>query len=352
MNVGGLFSYVAFDVNNYRRWLNGDFGGTGNTSINNNGFIVYFSDRRGNHDPLLAGEAETGEYGFEDSLNPANQVWARDIQLNGGEDFNGNGTLQRYGEQPWDGDAAAPNYIAAGAVAPFRFNAGAPDDSSPWAQVPLEPLRPRPARPRRALPPGVEDHQRRHGTGAANNIPAAGFTVASENPVYIQGNFNATTTDVGAEPNVATAVIADAITLLSNSFSDGSTLREPNNMTARNATQTSYRFAMITGKAVPFQQPGWGVAEWGSDGGVHNFMRMLEDWGGGVSLDYRGSMVSLFFSRQAVAPYRADANVYAPPDRGYNFDTDFLTPALLPPGTPAFRDINTLKFRQILRPNQ
>ena len=123
-------------------------------------------------------------------------------------------------------------------------------------------------------------------------------------------------------------------------------------MTARNATQTSYRFAMITGKAVPFQQPGWGVTEWGSDGGVHNFMRMLEDWGGGVSLDYRGSMVSLFFSRQAVAPYRADANVYAPPDRGYNFDTDFLTPALLPPGTPTFRDINTLKFRQILRPNQ
>jgi hypothetical protein len=108
---------------------------------------------------------------------------------------------------------------------------------------------------------------------------------------------------------------------------------------------------MITGKALPFQHPGWGVTEWGSDGGVHNFMRMLEDWGG-QNLRYRGSMVSLFFSRQATGPYRADANVYAPPSRGYNFDTDFLTPALLPPGTPAFRDINTLKFRQILRPNQ
>ena len=53
MNVGGIFCYVAFDVNNYRRWLNNEFGGTGSTSINNNGFIVYFSDRRGNHDPLL-----------------------------------------------------------------------------------------------------------------------------------------------------------------------------------------------------------------------------------------------------------------------------------------------------------
>jgi len=27
-------------------------------------------------------------------------------------------------------------------------------------------------------------------------------------------------------------------------------------------------------------------------------------------------------------------------------------PALLPPGTPMFRDVNTLTFRQILRPTQ
>ena len=85
------------------------------------------------------------------------------------------------------------------------------------------------------------------------------------------------------------------------------------------------------------------------DGGVHNFMKMLEDWGG-QTLRYRGSMVSLYYSRQAIGIYRADANIYSPPIRNYNFDTDFLTPALLPPGTPMFRDINTLKFRQILRP--
>ena len=78
---------------------------------------------------------------------------------------------------------------------------------------------------------------------------------------------------------------------------------------------------------------------------------MLEDWSG-QTLRYRGSMVSLYYSRQAIGIYRADGNIYSPPTRGYNFDTDFLTPALLPPGTPMFRDINTLKFRQILRPNQ
>jgi hypothetical protein len=345
-HVGGIFSYVALDVNNYRRWLAGEIGTTGNQSLNNNGFIVYFSDRRGNHDTTQPNEPETGEYGFEDSLNPTASAWNRDLTLNDGEDVNQNSLLERYGEIPWAGDAAAPGYIGTGAVVPFNSSAS----SSPWEQIALNRSgRGRLARVvlfRRALKiinGGM--------VGAVNNVPAAGFTVASENPVFVQGNFNATTTSATAEPNVATSIVADTVTLLSNSFVDGSTFRWPNNMTNRNATETSYRFAMITGKALPFAYPGWGVTEWGSDGGVHNFMRMLEDWGG-QTLRYRGSMVSLWFSRQATGPYRADANVYAPPSRGYNFDVDFLTPALLPPGTPAFRDINTLKFRQILRPNQ
>ena len=66
--------------------------------------------------------------------------------------------------------------------------------------------------------------------------------------------------------------------------------------------------------------------ELGSDGGVHNFMKMLEDWGG-QTLRYRGSMVSFYYSRQAIGIYSADGNVYGAPTRGYNFDTDFLTPA-------------------------
>ena len=50
---------------------------------------------------------------------------------------------------------------------------------------------------------------------------------------------------------------------------------------------------MVTGKTIPFPKPAaWGVEELGSDGGVHNFMKMLEDWGGS-NLRYRGSMVSL-----------------------------------------------------------
>ena len=82
---------------------------------------------------------------------------------------------------------------------------------------------------------------------------------------------------------------------------------------------------------------------------------MLEDWretATGVSVNYRGSIVSLYFSRQAVGSFKYTTNVYDYADRNFAFDTDFLLPALLPPGTPMFRDVNTLTFRQLLRPTQ
>ena len=63
--------------------------------------------------------------------------------------------------------------------------------------------------------------------GGVNNVPAAGFTVASENPVYIQGNFNATAAERRRpNPMCATAILADSITLLSNAFNDVDDLRQ------------------------------------------------------------------------------------------------------------------------------
>ncbi len=345
MNMGGLFGYVAIDANNFRRWVTGAIGATGNQAWNNNGYIVYFSDRRGDHDET-AGDVETGQYGNEDWINPGAALWAKSNALEVGENFDesvdGGGvpTMQTYGETPH------PLAVPATAVANMGFTA----TQRPESSVPLlYSARGRLARPvlfRRALKiinGGI--------VAGANNLPAAGVNFVAENPVYIQGDFNATAASVVAEPNVPAAVIGDSITLLSNVFRDTMTFQFPNDQTNRNAADTGYRFAMITGKAIPFPRPGWAGVEFGSDGGVHNFMKMLEDWSG-RTLRYRGSMVSLYYSRQAIGIYRADANVYSPPTRAYNFDTDFLTPQLLPPGTPMFRDINTLKFRQILRPNQ
>jgi hypothetical protein len=188
--------------------------------------------------------------------------------------------------------------------------------------------------------------------GQQGNIIAPGMTVAAENPVYVQGNYNAQANNTLANPHVATAIIADAVTLLSNNWNDIISFTQPNNPGNRDATQTGYRVAIVSGKPLSFQRPGWGPAQdFGTDGGAHNFLRYIENWGG-VNLNYRGSIVSFFTSRQAVGTYKCCNYVYGAPNRAYVFDNEFLTPTLLPPGTPMFRDINTLTFRQLLRPTQ
>ena len=256
-----------------------------------------------------------------------------------------------YGETPHALTIPGVGGNPGGTVANMGFEA----TQRPWTSVPLlYSGRGRLARPvlfRRALKV-INGGINVVGGVNVNSLPAAGLNIVSENPMYIYGKFNATSGSAQADPNVPAALIGDSITLLSRTFRDTMTFVFPNDQNNRNATGSSYRFAMVTGKTIPFPKPaGWGVEELGSDGGVHNFMKMLEDWGG-QTLNYRGSMVSLYYSRQAIGIYRADDNIYSPPTRGYNFDSDFLSPPLLPPGTPMFRDINTLKFRQILRPNQ
>jgi hypothetical protein len=176
--------------------------------------------------------------------------------------------------------------------------------------------------------------------------------VTAENGIYVQGNYNATAGDVEAEPNRPAAIIGDAVTILSNAWTDVSSLNFPNLQDSRNAVTTGYRFGLIAGKSIAFPKPDWAaLGNWGSDGGVHNFMRMLEDWAGQTT-NYRGSMVSLYTTRQFIGIFKNNANVYTQGSREFAFDTDFLDPTLLPPGTPMFRDVNTVKFRQILRPNQ
>jgi hypothetical protein len=62
----------------------------------------------------------------------------------------------------------------------------------------------------------------------------------------------------------------------------------------------------------------------------------------------------MYYNRQAVGTYKDGVanSVYQSPTRGYNFDTEFLTPSLLPPRTPLFRDVNTTGFTQLLLPSQ
>ncbi|MCM3881274.1 MAG: hypothetical protein ND807_14300 [Vicinamibacterales bacterium] len=344
MYLGGLMHFVSLDVANLKRWLAGGIGTTGTAALNNNGYIVYFSDRRGDHDETSA-DAETGRYGAEDVINPASAAGTPSTQLEAGEDVDGDGVLDTYGETP----SVVAGVVPAGATAPMDATARPSTRLEGTAKNPGIAFVNRQILFRRALKlinGGIN--------GGVNNLPTAGLTVAAENPVYVQGNYNATGASANANPNVPAAVIADAVTLLSNQWADVWSFVSPSDPGGRQVTASAgYRMAVAAGKTLSFTKPTWNGAanDFGTDGGVHNFLRYLEDWNG-QTLNYRGSIVSLYTSRQAIGTYKCCTIVYSPPTRAYNFDTNFLTPSLLPPGTPMFRDVNTLTFRQILRPTQ
>lgn len=340
--LSGVIHYTEFDVNNFRRWLSGTIGTSGGLVSNEDGFTVYFSDRRTNLD---AADEETGEYGWEDIVNPLDANGAANNALDAGEDLNANNALDTYGGTPRFpagfadvGAAVAGTTLAANEAALPLTTA-----ARPWTAVTAAVAKANPAILFRRAVKLVN--------GAQGQLPVDGFNLTSENPAYVVGPFNATNAAF-ADPHAAAAIIADAVTLLSPNWTDRNSFLNPNNPGNRARTTTYYRFATIAGKNRSFPRAGTNCGgacfqDYGTDAGTHNFLRMLE--GGGQTVNYRGSMASFHFSRQAVGIYKCCTNVYGAPTRAYSFDIEFLTPSLLPPKTPMFRDVNTTGFRQVTR---
>lgn len=160
-----------------------------------------------------------------------------------------------------------------------------------------------------------------------SSLPSLGLTVATPTPLYVQGNYNATGSDVGknetknAKP---ASLIGDSINILSTAWSDANSSL---GIGSRKASDTTVNAALLGG-IVP---SGGGYYS----GGVENFPRFLEDWGS-RTLTYNGSMVVMFNSKTATAPW-GGSDVYSPPARNWAFDINFLDATKLPPGTPEVR---------------
>lgn len=336
IRYGGIMYYVELDIANLRTWLKTK--GTG-VMQETGGYVVYFSDRRGNRN--LANE-ETGELGFEDVVNPTSVAGdaGYDGEPEAGEDVNGNNVLDTYGKS--SGSVLFKNSVANATTAQS-------------ARASLF---------RRALK--LVNGNRAAMLGGASGTHTQGLTIASENPVYIQGDYNATSSEDNSgtplvnesydRPHIASAVIADAVTLLSNQWLDAVSFSAPNKpgTTRKAGGPAVYRTAIVAGKTLSFPKPSWAesngnLRDFGTDGGTHNFLRYLEDW---TSRDlwYRGSMVSFYTSRQAVGIYKCCVTVYGAPNRLYSWDEDFKESTKLPPRTPMVRDVNTTTFKKLSGP--
>jgi hypothetical protein len=165
-------------------------------------------------------------------------------------------------------------------------------------------------------------------------LPSRGLTVATPNPLYVKGHYNqemngylGTTNTTKTKP---AALIADAITALSPSWDDSDS--NSSDYEDRAATSMTVNAAVLTGIVETSQSPSI------YSGGAHNLLRFLEDWGG-RTLTYNGSMVVLFNSVRAVKPFQQPGDYYYPPERNFTFDSNFLNPDKLPPGTPELRGI-------------
>ena len=346
--LGGVMHYITLDVANLSQWFTGVAPyaiGSGIDALStNNGYSVYVSDRRNNRNSL---NAETGEYGFEDYVNPASATGVPSGALEAGEDVNGNGELDSYGQLPsYDGVSNALPPGAGGMSAPFN----SVDTIRPTTQIGAGQAKVNRAYLfRRAL---------KLVNGSLGNIVEPGLTVVAENPVYLQGDWNANQAVGFGDPHAATAIIADAVTLLSNNWNDVNSFGSPGlpySAAARpRSAHTYYRVAVIGGKGPIFPLPAGAGQTFGTDGGTHAFLRMLEGTGGAPNtLHYRGSQVTFYYSRQAVGTFKCCSGiVYATPTRDAQFDMDFLDPAKLPPLTPLFRDLNALGYAQEFRPGK
>ena len=146
-------------------------------------------------------------------------------------------------------------------------------------------------------------------------------------------------------------MIADTVKLLSNAWDDDKSFSHPQSLSSsgRNASSTWFRVALAAGKTPMFTYPTNTISDsgFGGDGGVHNFFHYMERWSGDT-LNYLGSLVSLYHSHQTIGLMKCCAITYSPPTRNFTFDVEFLVPSQLPPGTPRFRDINNLSFRQTI----
>lgn len=385
--LNGTMHYIELDAHNVARWFGGLIGSSGTSTkdsvVSPDNFVIYISDRRGNYDngvtlgtwpPTSFTGLETGEYGWNDLANgtssPTNGC--PNGTLDTGEDVDAMGALFTYGANAsylhalGNGTttsttttlaygqygffktlagtgvvnnsvcAAVPTYANTDNIWPMMLaaNTNAARENAPmFFRRTVKIVNGSDLTPVGSCPSGV----------------SCGLAIATENPAYIQGDFNANLAGAGwGSAEVATSIAADAVTLLSVQWNDLNSFITPYDTGSRNGNTTWYRTAIVAGATLPFAQPSGTAQDYGTDGGVHNFLRYIEAWGG--TLNYNGSIVDLYTSRQANGTFKCCGVVYSPPTRGYNFDTNFLNPTLLPPRTPLFRDVNTTGWTRVLAP--
>lgn len=141
-------------------------------------------------------------------------------------------------------------------------------------------------------------------------LPHGGLTIASDLPIYLEGNYNVTT----SQPALVTG---DAITFLSEKWQDA---RSWGALSARCAESTDYYVVVMTGNS---------PTTWGHyNGGLENVLRFLEGWSGKTCF-FRGALIDLWYSEVVTGSW-SYGSYYTAPTRNWGYDAMYRSK--VPPG--------------------
>jgi hypothetical protein len=172
------------------------------------------------------------------------------------------------------------------------------------------------------------------------NLPSRGLTLATAQPLYVQGDYNCTDKNaLGTTNTLSTkpaSLVGDAITILSKAWTDA---KSTSLLSSRVAKSTTVNAAFLAGivETKTFNS---------YSGGVENFPRFLESWGAAAIITYNGSMVVMFPSRYATNRW-GQSGIYDPPARNWAFDLNFKNASKLPPGTPSVSKLFRSKWASV-----
>jgi hypothetical protein len=159
-----------------------------------------------------------------------------------------------------------------------------------------------------------------------------GLTVATEQPLYVQGDYNIETnssgpSDVGLQTTDHTypaALMGDAITVLSDNWNNNVTTEDPP------PKATTINAACLEGIVQSNMKISGNYS-----GGTENFLRLLEAWSSSITLTYNGSIIVMFYSQYATNYW--GGSYYGVPHRNWSFDENFTQAGKLPPLTPSVK---------------
>ena len=246
--------YVELDAKNLVNWFTANQQGA-RVLDNNTGYTLYFSDRRGEqNDTSAAPNIKTGSFGYNDIINPNDpNNGCSNLGLDPGEDFEGDGALRTYGGVETSPVMITPtNYMLLTRTGtrlppPARYPVLQNPPCTTYYSFHCPGVTYGNTQEARENPPLFFRRALKIVNGITLNLgtscygtgtnPPCGLTVAAENPVYIQGDYNAPGGSLTGTGTVAAAVAGDAVTLLSDNWNDVNSFTDPYDYGARISVQ-------------------------------------------------------------------------------------------------------------------